>query len=227
MYLKEFFASIGGKYIDVDGAGSKTNKNQCVDVIKAYCNRVFGVPVSSMNGYGDAWQYYDNFNSKSAITPHFTRVAYKSGMRPRAGDMVVWERSVNSSSAGHIAVASGESDAKTFVSFDQNWPSGRPCGFVTHSYNKVKGFLRPKDYGKVLGLTELRGTGSFPTPVNWKNGKTKETVFADTAKKLKVGSLEARETCYCLGKTDGMYLVLYNAGSKQKCGFVEYGGSVD
>ena len=50
MYLKEFFASLGGKYIDVDGAGSKTNKNQCVDVIKAYCNRVFGVPVSSMNG---------------------------------------------------------------------------------------------------------------------------------------------------------------------------------
>lgn len=89
MYLKEFFASLGGKYIDVDGAGSKTNKNQCVDVIKAYCNRVFGVPVSSMNGYGDAWQYYDNFNSKSALTPHFTRVAYKSGMRPRAGDMVV------------------------------------------------------------------------------------------------------------------------------------------
>lgn len=298
VYLKEFFASLGGKYIDVDGAGSKTNKNQCVDVIKAYCNRVFGVSVSSMNGYGDAWQYYDNFNLKSALTPHFTRVAYKSGMRPRAGDMVVWERSVNSSSAGHIAVASGESDAKTFVSFDQNWPSGRPCGFVTHSYNKVKGFLRPKDYGKVLGLTELCGTGSFPTPVNWKNGKTKETVFkdnslaeeigslspyesalcysksgssyvvvyklngtskhkagfveyaggvakappesktykngstpetvfADTAKKLKVGSLEARETCYCLGKTDGMYLVLYNAGSKQKCGFVEYGGSVD
>lgn len=95
MYLKEFFASLGGKYIDVDGAGSKTNKNQCVDVIKAYCNRVFGVPVSSMNGYGDAWQYYDNFNSKSALTPHFTRVAYKSGMRPWAGDMVVWERSVN------------------------------------------------------------------------------------------------------------------------------------
>ena len=201
MYLKEFFASLGGKYIDVDGAGSKTNKNQCVDVIKAYCNRVFGVPVSSMNGYGDAWQYYDNFNSKSAITPHFTRVAYKSGMRPRAGDMVVWERSVNSSSAGHIAVASGESDAKTFVSFDQNWPSGRPCGFVTHSYNKVKGFLRPKDYGKVLGLTELRGTGSFPTPVNWKNGKTKETVFKDNSLAEEIGSLSPYESALCYSKS--------------------------
>ena len=64
MYLKEFFASLSGKYTDVDGAGSKTNKNQCVDVVKAYCNKVFGVPVSKMNGYGDAWQYYDNFSSK-------------------------------------------------------------------------------------------------------------------------------------------------------------------
>lgn len=298
MYLKEFFASLSGKYTDVDGAGSKTNKNQCVDVVKAYCNKVFGVPVSKMNGYGDAWQYYDNFSSKDAITPYFTRIVYSKGMRPRAGDIVVWEKSINSLMAGHIAVASGESDVSSFVSFDQNWPSGSPCGFVKHGYNKVKGFLRPKDYGRVMGLTALRGTGSFPEPVVWKNGKTAEnvfkdnslankigslsphetalcysksansyvvvykldgtanhkagfveyaggvnyappesktykngstaeTVYADTAKLLEIGSLNPWESCYCLGKIDGMYLVLYNAGSRQKCGFVVYGGSVD
>ena len=55
-----------------------------------------------------------------------------------------------------------------------------------------------------------------PESKTYKNGSTPETVFADTAKKLKVGSLEARETCYCLGKTDGMYLVLYNAGKEAK-----------
>ncbi len=304
MNLKEFFASLNGKYIDVDGAGSKTNKNQCVDVIKAYCNRVFGVPVSKMNGYGDAWEYYTNFSSKSAITPYFDRIAYKSGFKFRAGDIVVWKREINSINAGHIAVATGKYSSSTVETFDQNFPNKSPCKFVTHSHSKINGVLRPKDYSKVVGSNDssekLEGTGSFPKPVKWRNGSTKEnvfknsdltdeigslakresadcyskagnayvvvykldgtdkhkagfveysggvdyappesktykngstpeTVYADTAKRKKVGSLDINETCYCLGKIDGMYLVLYkvNSTSVQKCGFVSYSGGVD
>lgn len=59
----------------------------------------------------------------------------------------------------------------------------------------------------------------------YKNGSTSETVYADTGKKTKIGSLDAKESCQCLGKIDGMYLVIYNvSGSKQKCGFVSYSG---
>ena len=58
MYLNDFFDSLVGKFLDVDVTGSATNKNQCVDVVKSYCNKVFGVPVSSMSGYGDAWEYF-------------------------------------------------------------------------------------------------------------------------------------------------------------------------
>lgn len=60
----------------------------------------------------------------------------------------------------------------------------------------------------------------------YKNGSTSETVYADTAKKTKIGSLDPKESCKCLGKIDGMYLVVYNitGTSKQKCGFVKYAG---
>lgn len=296
MYLKEFFSSLNGKYIDVDGAGSATNKYQCVDVIKAYCNRVFGIPVSKMAGYGDAWQYYTDFSSKKAITPYFYKMAYKSGFKFKAGDIVVWKKDFGSTGAGHIAVATGKYTASTVETFDQNFPSKSPCIFVTHTHNKINGVLRPKDFSKVVPVDE----NDFTDPVLWKNGKTKETVyqrndlkdkvgvisaketaycygksaggyvvvydldgtnkhkagfvsysggvsdfeavgktykngkttetvFADTAKKTKIGSLDVNETCVCLGKKDGMYLVLYNVNgtSAKKCGFVSYSGGVD
>lgn len=303
MNLKEFFNSLNGKYIDVDGAGSKTNKNQCVDVVKAYCNRVFGVPISKMNGYGDAWEYYTNFSSKSAITPYFNKMAYTKGFKFRAGDIVVWKREINSINAGHIAVATGKYTSSIVETFDQNFPGKSPCHFETHSYSKINGVLRPKDYSKITGDgggDSLVSTGRFPTPVKWQNGSTKETVFkqndlreeigtiskresalcysksgdsyvvvynldgtdkhkagfveyaggvdyappesktykngstpeivyTDTAKRTKAGSLDINETCYCLGKIDGMYLVLYkvNGTSIQKCGFVSYSGGLD
>lgn len=299
MYLNEFFSLYNGKKLDVDGAGSTTNKNQCVDVIKAYCSKVFGVPVSSMNGYGDAWEYYDNFSKKTAITPYFVKIAYSVGMKLMAGDIVCWDKSVNQSGAGHIAVATGRYSASSFESFDQNFPSGSPCCYVVHTYNKVKGILRPKDYSKVVKTQTVEGTGSFPKPVLWKNGSTPETlyyendfkgkvltiskgaaaycyskagnaylivatrdggkhatagfveynggisyappesktwvngstvetVYADVDKTIKVGSLNPKETCYCLGKINSMYLVLYfvDGTDKQKCGFVVYSGGI-
>lgn len=60
----------------------------------------------------------------------------------------------------------------------------------------------------------------------YKNGSTPETVFADTAKKTKIGSLNVNESCTCLGTVDGMYLVLYkiNGTFDYKCGFVSYKG---
>lgn len=62
----------------------------------------------------------------------------------------------------------------------------------------------------------------------WKNGSTKEKVYSDTAKKTKIGYIEAKSTCKCLGKIDGMYLVAYKVtGTKYyKVGFVSYYGGV-
>lgn len=62
----------------------------------------------------------------------------------------------------------------------------------------------------------------------YKNGSTPETVYADTAKKTKIGSLDPYEKCTCLCKSDGMYLVLYKVDgtSNYKCGFVAYNGGL-
>lgn len=71
------------------------------------------------------------------------------------------------------------------------------------------------------------GVTSVPTAYKtYKNGSTSETVYADTAKKATIGSLDPRETCQCLGKIDNMYLVCYkvNGTSNYKCGFVVYNG---
>lgn len=41
-----------------------------------------------------------------------------------------------------------------------------------------------------------------------------------------IGSLDPQESCQCLGKVDGMYLVCYkvNGTSNYKCGFAAYSG---
>nr|DAR36331.1 MAG TPA: peptidase [Bacteriophage sp.] len=74
------------------------------------------------------------------------------------------------------------------------------------------------------------GVSSVPSGgKTYKNGSSSETVYADTAKKTVVGSLDKYETCVCLGKVDGMYLVVYevNSTSNYKCGFVVYDGGVE
>lgn len=62
----------------------------------------------------------------------------------------------------------------------------------------------------------------------WINGSTKETVYADTAKKTTIGYINARSSCKCLGKVDGMYLVAYKITNTKhyKVGFVTYNGGI-
>lgn len=63
----------------------------------------------------------------------------------------------------------------------------------------------------------------------YKNGSTTEIVYADTAKKTKIGNLDKYENCTCLAKIDGMYLVLYKitGTSNYKVGFVAYDGGIE
>jgi GH25 family lysozyme M1 (1,4-beta-N-acetylmuramidase) len=62
----------------------------------------------------------------------------------------------------------------------------------------------------------------------WKNGSTSEPVYADTAKTVKIGSLNPYEACDCLGKVDGMYIVRYpvDGTSHYKVGVVSYAGGL-
>ena len=80
------------------------------------------------------------------------------------------------------------------------------------------------------GFVKYKG-GVKDAPVKkrlWKNGYTPEVVYADTAKRLSVGSIFPYSTADCLGRIDDMYLVRYyiEGTNIQKCGFVDYHGGI-
>lgn len=81
---------------------------------------------------------------------------------------------------------------------------------------------------KKVGFVKYKGkVSAVPTGgKTYKNGSTAETVYADTGKQTKIGSLDKQETCTCLAKINGMYLVKYkvNGTSRYKVGFVAYSG---
>lgn len=63
---------------------------------------------------------------------------------PNRGDVVVWNGGLAGSGGyGHIAIFDRVSAPGQFVSFDQNW-GGRQAHFVTHNWNNVIGWFRPK-----------------------------------------------------------------------------------
>ncbi len=71
--------------------------------------------------------------------------------------MIVWKKTLNGN-FGHVAICVDKSaTVNKFVSSDQNWDgksnasnkaSTRPQ-LITHNYNHVAGFLRPKDQSKI------------------------------------------------------------------------------
>lgn len=69
---------------------------------------------------------------------------------------------------------------------------------------------------------------AFEVAKTWKNGSTAETVYADTAKTTKIGSLNPYESCDCLGTVGGMYIVKYkiDGTNAYKVGVVAYHGGV-
>lgn len=68
----------------------------------------------------------------------------------------------------------------------------------------------------------------FDVAKTYRNGSTAEPVYADTARNLKIGSLNPWETCECLGKAGGMYIVRYQVDGTTgyKVGLVKYAGGV-
>ncbi len=119
------------QYIDLDGV----HGNQCMDLMHQYVADVFGLPRSVLQ----ARTAYDAY---VAGDPDFEKIDYAQGLVPQPGDIVFWERSKSNFNAGHVAVfISG--DAKSFMSFDQNFPEDSPAHEQSHpNYVGVAGWLR-------------------------------------------------------------------------------------
>lgn len=220
MNYKEFVSTYLGKPTDYDGAYGV----QCVDLIKLYLDKVFGIKAGS---WGNAKYYWINFDKHSELTKNFTKVSNTASFVPKAGDIMVWDGD-KGNGAGHVAICTGEGTTSYFYSYDQNW-NGKAMKKVKHDYKDVYGVLRPKDQSKIqTSVSNVSNSNKFPTPVKWQNGSTKEKVFKENNLTGEIGSLAAKESAQCYSKSGNSYVVVYNLDgtNKHKVGFVEYAGGV-
>lgn len=203
MNYNEFINKYVGKSIDYDGVSGV----QCVDLIKLYLDKVYNIKVGSC---GNAKDYFINFD-KLPIKNSFEKIVNTANFVPAQGDICVWGSII--SKYGHVAIATGEGDTKYFYSYDLNWGS-KNVKKVLHSY---KGFL---------GV--LRYKGVDETMKKYKNGSTKEIVFADSECTIKIGELDKYEECQSYGIVNDRAIVLYdvNNTNNKKIGFVKYIGGI-
>lgn len=129
-----FLAKWLGKSIDRDGAFGA----QCVDFAAQYTAELFGVGYLPTPVTGGARDIYERFS----LGAYFDKIPNTPDYVPVKGDIVIWTAFSNNQ-FGHIAIASGEGDTNTFVSYDQNW-NVQKVERIRHNYNSVLGALRPK-----------------------------------------------------------------------------------
>lgn len=107
--------------------------------------------------------------------------------------------------------------------------AGHNCKFdINIADNGVIGAVAPAVKDDPKTDTPTAKKEEFEVAKTWKNGSTREPVYADTACKTRVGRLNPYESCDCLGMVGGMYIVKYKvdgAGS-YKVGLVAYNGGL-
>lgn len=170
MNYSEFINTYNGKSFDYDGVSGV----QCVDLIKMYLNKVFGIKPGA---WGNAKDYYENYNNNSVLKANFTRIANTPSFVPQKGDIAVFGAGLGNK-YGHICIATGEGDTHNFYSYDLNW-NGKTVHKVNHTYKGFLGVLRPKDQSKVGGSsTSNSSTGELKTLARNTNLRSAPTTSA-------------------------------------------------
>lgn len=179
MTYDEFEKKYLGKAVDFDGKAGV----QCVDLADRYFMDVIGIKISEMPWVSGAREFYTSFSKHPALVKNFDKIPNTRDLVCKKGDVVIW----SGGKWGHVAIATGEGDVKTFTCIEQN-TLGRhePVQKIKHTFNSksgvnscwpVAGVLRPKDQTKVNGQPKVLDTGSC-----YKKGET--TVGALAVKEL-------------------------------------------
>lgn len=159
-----------GKSLDYDGAYGA----QCVDLIKYYY-AYFG---KASYARGNGCDYVSN-----ALPDGWIRIKNTATFVPEPGDIAVWGTELSKS--GHVAIILS-ADVHSFVSMDQNWPSGSPCKQVTHTYSKFWGVIRPS-FAAPPPQDKYYNSYGFDNPVNNETITEKKFLFqgwVDTNKEI-------------------------------------------
>lgn len=133
MTFDAFCRTYYGKAVDYDKAAGK----QCVDLIKLYLKECFNILAGA---WGNAHAYFDSFSIRPALKANFIRIKNSPKFVPMKGDICVWSKKMNK--YGHVSIATGRGDTKSFESLDMNW-GGEAAKYVHHNYDYFLGVLRP------------------------------------------------------------------------------------
>ena len=216
MTLNEFLEKykVGNSY-----AYNGTYKGECVSLVKCYIKEVLGVTPQAIGNAKDYW----NKRGSSYIKGMFTPIANTPSFIPQRGDVFVR----SSGTYGHIGIVL-EATTDYFYTIEQNYNGCRVVKNIKHTDWKNINFLRPKNQSNITIPKNASGNGSYPVPIDWKNGSTKELVYKQNNLKEEIGSLSAKETAKCYSKAGNAYVVVYDLDStyKHKVGFVGYAGGV-
>ena len=167
------------------------------------------------------------------------RYHYKSGYTPVPGDIIIFRDEshvgiVEYVSGGYVHTIEGNTSGGSSLVANGGGVFQK-CYPLSSSY--IEGYGHPAYSGSSSTSTNTNhGTSTstnsnkedYETVKTYRNGSTPETVYSDTSKKVKIGSLNPYETCDCLGKVNGMYIVRYkiDGTNHYKVGVVAYSGGV-
>lgn len=141
MTTQEFFDKYNGQSIDFDGFYG----SQCADEFLQYNQDVVNAP----RVYGNAVDIWSNYNPG-----FYDRIENTPDNFPQFGDVIIWGTGIGT--FGHIAIVK-EANINSFISLDQNWNNVQHCQFITHNYNAVLGWIRPKTQAPVPTPNVLEG----------------------------------------------------------------------
>lgn len=160
-----------GKSIDRDGAWGP----QCVDLIMAYYEDVFGTPRVGANG-GDY--------ATVSIPGSWSRIQDYIGFIPEPGDIAIWRSTPSAPQYGHVGIVES-ANGSTLTTIEQvNWGDGQAShvGRLTHKYandpytGTFWGVIRPS-YGSAA--TPEVPAAVQVTKIEIKSNPTKTTYTQD------------------------------------------------
>lgn len=133
---------------------------QCFDLAVGYCDAL-GIP--RVFQFENAYEIYTRFGAEQA--KYFDRVENTPTAVPPEGAIVVFKSSYNNG-PGHVCLSMKYADLDTFVAFSQNDPKYNTCLVTSYNYNKVHGWLIPKN--KLSSSTiNSNSTSTSPEIAKW------------------------------------------------------------
>lgn len=129
-------------------------RNQCMDIFWIYLKEVCGIDPSTYQGWGTPANLWNNTHKIKDFNKNFTKILNSADNVPQQGDIMFYKYyPLNYGIAGHVEMFDHpEGDGLyTFVTFSQNWTTGKPCKFVRrgsgkilHGYRGCLGWIRRK-----------------------------------------------------------------------------------